>query len=532
MNTYNDVNVLSRCYIFFSCCFVVVAFQSSQFQGSSRLLRSKIQAKRNANQNAKVKKKDQKKQNALESCLEASVEANKQVLLVVDANNVRGKQDFKMTNSELLCKLKSWRKSFFPSVEIICAIDHGCQPAIYSYDGLGLVEFAGPNRTADDVIAQSARWFSNSTKNEFQLYDEDNKDLNIFIVTSDGGLRARCLQENKPANFKRKRPLKENVKVFSSFQLLASFEQIIDTNDQRSEMQIALEGKIFEVELDLRKYESCRPPFSNRQAKLDALAAGPWKSTILSSENDNLERFPLELPVAAFGEKTWHRIVVAENMRRMMEQLSISCKQSSTESDTLLSRYRSLHENSLSKMDISQTSMVFDRRIRFEPTLQKNLIEYLENSIVSISSDVVGESHLSSKAPVEVAADMLKKIVEESPGKTQDQILLRYLSEAPRTLQFPSKKDLRELLLFIGIREKRQGDSRPQWYLLPDHPSLDCWHVQPGETRRQKRRKAARQSTTGSEIYVDQCLLEDGKNAEREWFDLVAWPRQLRELFV
>ena len=75
-----------------------------------------------------------------------------------------------------------------------------------------------------------------------------------------------------------------------------------------------------------------------------------------------------------------------------------------------------------------------------------------------------------------------------------------------------------------------QGDSRPQWYLLPDHRSLDCWHVQPGETRRHKRRKAARQSTAGSEIYVDQSLLEDGKNAEREWFDLVAWPRQLREL--
>lgn len=265
------------------CCIAAVAFPIAtslrpRLIGSSSKLQQASKARNSKQAKSKKGKGKESSQIVLESCLEASLD-KKDVLLVVDANNVRGKSDFKMTNRDLLIQLKSWRKSRFPNINIICVVDHGSLPALFSYDGLGLVEFAGPNRTADDVIAQSARWFSNTSMGEASSdYEEENKDCDVFIVTSDGGLRQRCLAANRPGNFKRKRKMKQNVKSFTSFQLLASLERIQEMEDNRShKLQFTLEEKLFQVESDIRLYERQQPPWPSRQAKLDAMATGPWR---------------------------------------------------------------------------------------------------------------------------------------------------------------------------------------------------------------------------------------------------------------
>jgi hypothetical protein len=531
MNNFNEANMVNPLLILFACCcFAASALQCSQHPNQNRLP-SKLHAAKATSRAKKLPKSERQFQNALESCLDTSLAAEKEVILIVDSNNVRGKEDFKMTNRDLLVKLKAWKSHCYPNLNIVCSIDHGSIPAVFSYDDLGLVEFAGPNRTADDVIAQSARWFSNASMSGTHKYEEENKDLDIFIVTSDGGLRTRCLRTNQSGNFKRKQKMKENVKVFASPQLLKSFEQVKDSiTDTEMVFQSVFEQKVLELETDLRLYERQQPPWPSRQAKLDALTAGPWKSSILSSNDDGgkSDADSVECPKTNFQEKTWHRIVVAENMRCMMKKLSASSSLSTNKLSDLLSRYKSLHEETLSKVDLTHCSMVFDRRIRFEISLQQELIQYLEAGIASASNDKDTSQTTADESPVETAAGILKEMIRESPEKTQDQILLRFISEAPQWLQFPSKGDVRELLQFIAVREKREGFSRKQWHLLPDHASLDCWSVRPGESRRRQRRRAEKQSTRG--MAVDEALLAHGADAEEQWFALVKWPRQLEDL--
>lgn len=230
---------------------------------------------------------------------------------------------------------------------------------------------------------------------------------------------------------------------------------------------------------------------------------------------------------AAFEEKTWHRILVAENLRRMLERLSVSpCWTLDQGLSNILCRYKSLYETSLLQLDMVPSTMVFDRRIRFENSLQLGLIEYLERGVASLARET--SEAVSSKSPVETAAALLKQMVTESPGKTQDQLLLRYMNEAPQSLKFPTKQDLRELLQFIAVREKREGDSQKEWHLLSDHPSLDCWHVKPGASRRQQRRRAEKQSR--GDMPVNEDLLEDGAQAELQWFELLKWPNEIAYL--
>ena len=92
-------------------------------------------------------------------------------------------------------------------------------------------------------------------------------------------------------------------------------------------------------------------------------------------------------------------------------------------------------------------------------------------------------------------------------------------------MQFHTKNDLRELLQFIAVREKRDGDKKKLWYLVPDHSSLDCWHVQPRESRRQQRRRNEKQSR--GNMVVDETLLVDGALAEAKWFDMLKWSKEV-----
>ncbi|KAL3927326.1 MAG: hypothetical protein SGBAC_013131 [Bacillariaceae sp.] len=505
-----------------------MGFQLHHPQSSSAVKKQKpsttvLFGKKAISRASKLSKEDRDLMNALESCLNSSLNvAKRDVVLMVDSNNVRGKDDFKLTNSQLLSELKTWRQQFYPNLSIVCHVDHGSSPDIFIYDGLGLVEFAGPNRVADDVIAQSTRWLSNVTIRDDNEYVEENLDIDVFVVTSDGGLRTRCLRSNGPANFKRKSKVKENVKVFASQQLLKSIERIgkqNQTNKEKNSLHETLERQVLQVEMDLRSYEQLRPPWKNQKAKAAAMAAGPWKSSLLSEDSSESEPDTSPSAMTSFEEKTWHRIVVAETMRRRMEALSQSETWSTMETSQLLKRYHSLHNGSLSRTDTTPISMVYDNRIRYERSLQLELVQYIEAGVVdSVSDSLI--STTPTKSPVDLAAELLQTMILESADKTQDQILLRYLNEAPEHLQFPTKENLKGLLTAIAIRQKPEGSTRKQWCLRSDPPRLDCWPIRPGRASH-KQRKARRQPKSYSP--VDNALVERGKKAEEKWFSLLKW---------
>jgi hypothetical protein len=510
-------------------------------------------------------KKDSK--NSLDSWIDTSLQEEKEIVLLVDSNNVRGKEDFRLTNSGLLKKLQWWRRQSFSSdsnrtrMNIICAVDHGSQAGAFFYEGLGLVVFAGPNRTADDVIAQATRWMAPSP-DEFDSIDRQdvtktNDRRNVFVVTSDGELRMRCLRSNRPGNMKRKKRPTNNVKVFGSPQLLPFFEKLDDSlqhpnlyreeeaeSQRMASSQLLLESKILEVEKDIREYERKRPPYKSREEHLEALASGEWKSSILLGDEDDAscdeeEGAPsLPFDTKSFNEKTWHRVLIAENMRRMMEQLP-SAPSSPTTLSPVLTGYQTFYNNKHGSSSVVDTASLFeDHRIQHEPYLQQQLLQYLDQGVASTTSkgnnNKTGEPSPRKEttdpadffSPAQSSAEFLRCIVQESPEKTQDLILLRYMKEAPLHLQFSRKQDLRDLLLFVAVREKREEDKRPHWYLKTSTTTMDDWYIQPGGGGRRRAKRAGNQHSAKT---VDEAMIAVGRMAEERWFERLKWPKQFKK---
>lgn len=134
------------------------------------------------------------------SCITSSTSAYS-TLTIVDAENVRGKSNFRLRHDELVDAVGWWtetqEKNCDDSHYNFCSlvIDHGSRPSSFyhplkrttgdSADGIAIL-FSGPNEKADDVIARDVGQIAS----ESVLNGSDLKV--IRVVTSDQGLRSRC----------------------------------------------------------------------------------------------------------------------------------------------------------------------------------------------------------------------------------------------------------------------------------------------------------------------------------------------------
>lgn len=339
-------------------------------------------------------------------------------VLMVDANNVRGVDGFQLTTHDLIRSLASWRRSMLSSIlpisptgepssasyshicslSILCMIDHGGQPNAFPLDeenGITLV-FAGPNRTADDVMVEDCQW----------LVAEGQRrrwDLDIFVATSDRELRSRCLLTNKDTNTNhpyddasvsshrpiataRSKDKKESVQVYESRQLSNLLkthwkEQVMvappltTTNETTNTDQSEILDALWNIESTLRSSPS---KVMNRRQRRHAQTSEPneWNVRPLGATN--------------FPESTWQRVLIAERLRRIVLQRQAQSKstttsstvavQSSIDADAtdisfFLSRYQARH-NTLS--DSSPVDIFEDRRIRQDKYAQIALSRFLD----------------------------------------------------------------------------------------------------------------------------------------------------------
>ena len=78
-------------------------------------------------------------------------------IVIADFNNNRGKDNFKKSSAEFFRVLSAWGKMLRGGQpRVLCVVDHGLAPSATTFNGIGVL-FAGPNRTADDVIASVTR---------------------------------------------------------------------------------------------------------------------------------------------------------------------------------------------------------------------------------------------------------------------------------------------------------------------------------------------------------------------------------------
>ena len=243
-------------------------------------------------------------------------------LLLVDYNNVRGKTGFRETSAGFLARINAWAKAVPGAGRVVVVIDHGLEPCATIFrDGSLITAFAGPNRTADDVIANAAQYIANKGG------------LNVLVVTSDRELSARCTSWQ--GQRKRKRPqysesdisLKMGrVHVVASATLLSmldwSQQLAIDTTVLFDEQLEA----VHMTEASLRHFENHRDTRYFRRNRKSIINADNIADDSNDAEGILLKKLtglvPKEIAAALtpmpFSERTWHRVLSAERLRRAL----------------------------------------------------------------------------------------------------------------------------------------------------------------------------------------------------------------------
>jgi len=127
--------------------------------------------------------------NTVEPRLNQVLRGDEQAAAVLDFNNIRGKDNFKLSSVACLQRISAWVAATKLEGRVVVVIDHGLEASAFEYQGLHLV-FAGAGRTADDVIAALTR----------RLYTgqpDGQAGLNVVVATSDRELSGRCLAAGK-----------------------------------------------------------------------------------------------------------------------------------------------------------------------------------------------------------------------------------------------------------------------------------------------------------------------------------------------
>jgi hypothetical protein len=402
------------------------------------------------------------------------------VVLMVDANNVRGTEGFQLTTYDLIRVLASWRRSMISilskgkenssleqqphepgmPISILCMIDHGGRPNAVSLDGIMLV-FAGPNRTADDVMVQDCQWLAAAVEQQQRQQFASGKQLkqqrlDLFVVTNDRELRSRCLKANRPsitnqdatsgsrttkeASSKIKAKMNNNgnavvVQVLDSLPFSGSLKthwreeamvtpltsvttatEPIHNTDQEAELGNAMS----KVESDLRSYQ--RPPLlflNRRERRRQGRQLLPTTTTTTTTadppSNDDCETVPLPRPLGAdeFPEKTWQRVLVAERLRRILLPSAKTVESSvvveaadSTTTTTATTATTEEHAFFWSSYQAMHNSFVgppvnlcYDQRIRHDKNAQHSLSRYLADE--DNSKSTAGSNELTATDPID-----------------------------------------------------------------------------------------------------------------------------------
>ncbi len=438
-----------------------------------------------------------KKSNPLDACIHESIQSGLPTILIVDSNNVRGKDDFKTWNCDLLQRLSSYRRDQKENLHLIYAIDHGCRSQIFEYPD-GLIVFAGPHRTADDIIVQATRYFV-------------SQDLSsqLVVVTSDGELKQRCLRQADGGGKYKRKKLKGSsgggVKVFGSPSLVSLLKGI---QVEVSQCQNFVYEELSRVESDIRWYTTLHPPYQSGYEQVEAEKHGLWQSDIVQQDCLNAM-----FPRITFQEKTWHRVVVAELMQRLLQT-----KEPESSTSQLLVHYKDFYQQHQVDNHFGSPvdTMFLDHRLRCEPYLQQQLLRYFQASVLDDNPNEKDKDPLPFKSPSQLAVEFMQELVQESSCKSQEEILARYRNEAPVQLQTSRGKDLLELLQKVAVRERRDDDTRPRWHLLE---ISDYAGFQPQRGRRSEKRRQAQLDNSDDDI--DEGLIATGAFFESEWLERV-----------
>ena len=379
-------------------------------------------------------------------------------VLLVDVNNVRGATGFKCTTASFLEQLAQWAASTGDAKRTIAVVDHGATGGAFVYREM-VVVFAGPNRTADDVIAHDTLWWSATMQ------------APAVVVTSDGELRQRCLRP-----FKRSRrgagatdaagaePSQQPVNVFGSAQFaeaLNSFNGASIGGDEGHSLRplLAVESAMREAALvsDTRYFKKRRAKLVAQARRADRLGgsnAGAGAGTGVDAVVDaGVPRKPTTVLDFKFTERTWHRVLSAERLRRSLTPFPTD---TAGHANSGTAEYaRSCHGSGLDGGSPPARSLLSDHRLRRDSRQRTNLLRFVAAAVAPLRmvAEATGEAGSGS---------------ESGSGSDAPDTLLRLESEARADAEAiaAAEAEVRELERELGTA----GTAQPTFPMALEGP--------------------------------------------------------------
>ena len=217
-------------------------------------------------------------------------------IVVIDANNVRGATAFRISNARLLSLASSWAARRGLSDSVVCCWDHGQAVDGVSYDGVEHM-FAGPRQSADDVIANTLpSWLATGKR--------------ACVVTTDRGLIYRVKAAARDAGVPH-----GNLKLCGTRKFVALLlhgEERSGGEPGSAEEADAAADTVDEGDAHL----GLCAEFERGEAALRAFTASMRPKRRHERLRKKLRR--LDGYNAPNAEKTWHRVLLTEKLRRLL----------------------------------------------------------------------------------------------------------------------------------------------------------------------------------------------------------------------
>ena len=236
---------------------------------------------------------------------------NKDAVVLVDMENVRGKTFFERSHREMLKDITLWTKLYNLEDRVSIIVDHGSeQTAYYLPEGGISMVFAGPSMKADDILARDVQFF----------------DRNVLVVTSDNNLMSRCrssmdrasphsaIQFLKPLHFL-KNLTQLNERIEREQLMLAKENPIKDKSSKRT-----LEKRSRMLCSHLASKEYTRTCSQNMDNLSILKAATTYDNKF---EDEEILQWELDRQSTRRREKTKDRIFLAEHFRKKVKDESM-----------------------------------------------------------------------------------------------------------------------------------------------------------------------------------------------------------------
>ena len=231
-----------------------------------------------------------------------SMTADPGTIVVVDANNVRGAVNFRLSKLRFTTLVEGWAAKNGLGNRVVIAWDHGLVPLAHEYRGV-CHAWAGPRESADDLIAMRI---------VPSLYDSSEDEHRVCVVTTDRELMQRVKRAAFESGASQGRLRLLGTRKFVSLLMHATDDAVeigspveVESPERKLAQQSSeADEAVVAIASGFERGETSVRRFAQTQRKL--------------RRHERRRRRRPDGYSAPYAERTWHRVVMSEKLRRLL----------------------------------------------------------------------------------------------------------------------------------------------------------------------------------------------------------------------